>query len=116
MNDWRIKSKNVPGLMLMAKEVMGALVQSPQLPTLLRASIFPAKLNCNSTSKKIYKILLSRHICTNRVSITVKRSNSASVKKKTQGFRDIQIGERQQRPQAAERYTNRRVFFQLTHI
>ena len=44
--------------MLMTKEVMGALVQGPQLPTLLAGSILQAKLNCTTTLKKIIKYFL----------------------------------------------------------
>ena len=61
--------------MLMPMELMGALVQGPQLPTLLTGSVLPAKLNCTTTLIK-NKIVPSRHICHNRVSIIVKCSQT----------------------------------------
>ena len=54
--------------MLMTMEVMGALVQGPH-------SVLPAILNCTPLLIK-NKIVLSHHICHNRVSIIVKCSQT----------------------------------------
>ena len=89
--------------MLIVMEVIGALVQGPQQPTLLPGFVLPAKLNCTTT--------LQQGVYNSEVF-----ANRASVDKTSHGLRDIQIGGRRQRPHAAKYSTNRGVFSYMTNI